>query len=180
MTTNSWMPIPGWEGFYEVSEEGLIRSVERYTDHPISGLRRVRSRVLKQNLSGRSEDARLAVALCRDGKARTVRVHLCVALAFLGPRPDGMECAHLDGDRLNNKVSNLRWVTHAENESHKSRHGTVPAGSRHGNSKLTEEQVLEIRRRCAAGERYEDVAVDYGVTSSNVWCIVVRKTWRHV
>lgn len=79
-------------------------------------------------------------------RGEPTRVHIMVLEAFVGPRPNKkLQCAHMDGDRYNNRPSNLKWVTAKENVAHKKIHGTQLAGSRHQNAKLSAAQVSEIR-----------------------------------
>lgn len=107
-STERWMPVVGYEGHYEVSDLGRVRSLQRL------GIRgqRVRERylVVTPNLNGY-----LRVALYRGGQSRSFNVHTLVATAFLGPRPDGHEVCHKDNDRANPAASNLRWGTRSSN-----------------------------------------------------------------
>src|SRR5690606_27606505 len=82
-----------------------------------------------------------------EGKTVPRKVHALVAEAFIGPRPEGHQIAHNDGDRLNSRLENLRYATAAEIAVDQIAHGRAPRGSRNGRAKLTEGQVLEIRRR---------------------------------
>lgn len=104
----SWSPIPGYEGRWEASTEGRIKSLPR---------RRTRGGVLKQRVNKRGY---LAVALGRE----THEVHRLIALTFLGERPEGMETRHVDGNPLNCCASNLAYGTRSENVRDKRAHGT--------------------------------------------------------
>jgi len=120
----------------------------------------------------------LHVGPYKDGKNRTVWVHKLILLAFIGPRPDGMEIMHIDGDKTNNALSNLRYGTPVENNQDKKNHGTHLVGERCGSSKLTESQVVEIRSLYATG-RYSQttLAKMFGVTQTPISLIVRNKTW---
>lgn len=109
-------------------------------------------------------------------------IHRLVLEAFVGECPDGMECRHLDGDRSNNRLSNLCWGTRLENAADRDRHGTTahPTGERHWGVKLTAEMVISIRRRAANGEPRDLIAADYPVTCSTVNQVVNRSIWKHV
>lgn len=111
MTENQeiWKPIPEFKGSHEASSLGRIRN-------PRTG------RILSQSVQ--ADSGRLQVGIWREGRSRPCRVHTLVALAFHGPRPDGMEIRHLNGDQTDNRASNLRYGTHAENEQDKLKHGT--------------------------------------------------------
>src|SRR5262249_52870534 len=111
-----WRPVPGYEGFYEVSDLGRVRSLHRRTVHGIQG------GLLRKPLP--LPNGYLYVALYAQGKSQNRLVHRLVLEAFPGPCPAGMECRHLDGDQANNTVANLAWGTHRENILDKRHHGT--------------------------------------------------------
>lgn len=157
-----WLRVPGF-GEYIVSSLGRVRHG------------RVNAPVLKGSID---KDGYRRVCLHR----RTIRVHVIVAEAFHGPRPEGMECAHLDGNPQNNQADNLAWVTHQENVAHQSDHGTFtqPAmpGEAHPNAKLTEEDVAAIRHRVTdLRHSQREVARAFGIQQSQVSRICARKSW---
>jgi hypothetical protein len=112
-------------------------------------------------------------------------VHRLILETFTGPCPVGMEACHKDGNKLNNKLYNLKWGTHSDNEKDKTKHGTRfqpdNKGERHGRAKLTNLDVMEIKkllkRNCLKG--YE-IAKIYGVTRKTISSINLRRTWRHI
>jgi len=118
MTT--WRPIPGWRGYYEASDTGLIRSIPRTVHHPRGGARNLKGRVLRPS---RNHKGYQIVVLARDGKRFAYAVHRLVAETFLGPLPDGLVTCHIDGDNQNNAASNLRYATASENNLDIVRHG---------------------------------------------------------
>lgn len=93
-----------------------------------------------------------------------------------------MECCHNNGDPFDNHLSNLRWDTRKANAADSVRHGVVPRGSKCRLSKLTEEDVLEIRRLKAQnpGLLNKDIAKRFGCHSSTIGTIVRRECWTHV
>ncbi len=98
------------------------------------------------------------------GRKVVARVHRVVMEAFVGPCPDGMEVCHGDGDPMNARLDNLRYDTRKANHADKKRHGTSNSGSRHGNSKLTEDQVLRMRSNYAKGiGTYKSLSDEYEV-----------------
>jgi hypothetical protein len=122
------------------------------------------------------------VTLSQNGKAFTMNVHQLMMEAFRGKRV-GMEVGHLDGDRTNNTLRNLAYVSRAENQSHKRVHGTNNNGSAHGLSKLTEDSVIQIRNEHRKGRGVSNthiLAEKFGVCRSNILHIASRKTWDHV
>lgn len=95
-------------------------------------------------------------------------VHHMVLTAFIGPKPEGKEARHRDGDPTNNALTNLRWSTHVENEKDKIGHGTHTRGERNGGAKLTQRQADSIRRRIANGEQARSIAREMGISEATV------------
>jgi hypothetical protein len=91
-----------------------------------------------------------------------------------------MECRHLDGNRTNNRLENLRWGTSQENAEDRHRHGTAAAGSRNSLAKLTEEKVIEIRKKHAVGMTCLELGRIYGVHQSAIYQACSGHTWKHV
>jgi hypothetical protein len=106
-----WRPVPGYEGLYSISSLGNVRSEERRIAHGSSS-RTVKERILCQN---RTTNNYLSLRLWRDGEFRVVRVHQLVAEAFIDKPRSGLMVDHIDRNRCNNTVDNLRWVTKAQN-----------------------------------------------------------------
>lgn len=85
---------------------------------------------------------------------------------------------HCNGNSIDNRASNLAWKTHSENEADKIAHGTSNRGQNNWTSKLTEDDVREIRRLWATGNYYQrDLAVHFCITQPSVSAIVTRKKW---
>lgn len=124
-TTECWLPVVGWEGYYEVSDHGRIRSIDRIMMRNNGSPFTVRSTIIKPNRK-RKRTGHTAVHLYRDGReTRAVMlVHRAVMEAFKGLCPPGLECCHNDGDATNNHVDNLRWDTHKANGEDAVRHRT--------------------------------------------------------
>lgn len=179
MIEERWLPVVGFEGSYEVSDRGRVRSLTRYVEQigrwgkPVS--RRMLGRVLAM---GPHVGGYVAVHLYRDGLQRATVAHILVAEAFIGPRPPGMEVLHNDGDKQNNAVTNLRYGTKLENEADKDLHGTRPRGEQSVSAKLTAADVKRIRR--LKGVPQQELAEEFGCTFSNISAIQLRKSWKHV
>lgn len=124
-----WEPVVGYEGFYEVSDRGEVRSLDRVVhDKTRRGeprTRVIRGRVLRPGV--RRRDGYRHVNLSVGGDKSSQLVHQLVARAFHGERPTDSPCVrHLDGDSTNNQASNLRYGTYSENAYDMGRHGTNP------------------------------------------------------
>lgn len=120
-----WLPAPTWEGRYEASTHGRIKSLAREGVDKNGRKFPIVERVLRPS-PGRYRQVHLA-----DGARReTSYVHDLVLTTFAGPRPEGMECRHLDGDAHNNRIDNLKWGTHSENELDVVKHGNHHLASR--------------------------------------------------
>lgn len=176
-----WLAVVGFEGLYEVSSEGRVRSLNRITAQ-LSAVgkmhnRRYIGRILKPAITRTPPYPR--VVLSRNGKRFDRIVHKLVSDSFFGPCPPGLECCHNDGNRLNNRIENLRYDTHAANEADRRAHGNLLCGSRHGMAKLTEADIPKIRL-LAASKTHREIGRQFGVCRVTIDSIVKRETWRHV
>lgn len=124
-----WRPVDGWEGHYEVSSRGQIRSLPRRivqrNGHPIT----VRGKILKPIVT--SADGRSKVTMNGGGRTERQLVHRMVLTAFAGPCPDGLEACHNNGNPTDNRLRNLRWDTHSGNMQDMVRHGRSRAAYTH-------------------------------------------------
>lgn len=119
-SVEQWKSIPHYEGYYEVSDQGRVRSLDR-TIVTVQGRRTVPGKALTP-----STDAlgRMVVNLSKGGKPKQFKVHRLVMRAFRGPCPDGMEVCHNNGDSADNRLENLRYDGHTENVKDMLKHGT--------------------------------------------------------
>lgn len=171
----TWRPVVGYEGLYEVSDLGRVRSV---TSDGRQRRRRL-GRVLKQ---GNAPHGYKTVGLSKGSAGvETLTVHCLVLTAFTGPKPTGKETRHLDGDPGNNTLGNLAWGTRSENSQDTVRHGRWKnprsIGEDHHLAKLTEAQVREIVD--SPLPRYI-LARRFGVNWSTIDRVKKRVTWRHL
>lgn len=171
-----WLPVPGYEGCYEVSSLGRVKSLRRQVAHPTGGLCWRRERILKP---GTCHGGYLMVSLCSKGSCIASPVAHLVATAFLGPRPQGMEVCHCNGVRTDNRVENIRYGTPAGNHADKLAHGTDNRGNKHPLAKLTEANVLEIRALRGV-ETQANIAKRFGVSGVLVSRVQRREAWKHL
>lgn len=171
-----WKDIPNYEGLYQVSDSGQVRSLDR-TD---SRGRKWKGKVLKTWPDGLS--GYLQVCLSKEGKVIQIRIHRLITLAFHG-LPSGRQANHKNGEKTDNRAHNLEWMTCSENVKHRINVLGIqnPAGESHACSKLTAKQVKEIRRLCAQGKNSQkSLAHRFGVTPSAISQIFTRRTWKHI
>ena len=168
-----WLPVPGYEGLYEVSDLGNVRSLH------VSKKPRKNGALLTPAEIGKTT-AHLAVALYRDKRAKTWQVHQLVLLAFVGPPPPGMQSRHGTGGNLDNRLANLCYGTSKENKADQVRDGVANRGERCGSAKLTAAIVLECRRRYAAGETQTALAAEFGVSEPTISQLIHGVTWAHL
>lgn len=173
-----WKSVPGYEGFYEVSNFGQVRSIDRITLRKDgTPYQKMPGKIFKPGID---KINRKHVDFYVMGKRHCFYVHYLVLLTFVGPRPEGMDCCHNDGNPLNNHVENLRYDTRSGNFKDKLLHGTHNRGENSPVHKLTEQQVLEIRSRSANGESIGDIAKTMPIGYSHTRDIIARKYWFHI
>lgn len=135
-SNEQWLPMPGYEDIYEISDHGRCRSKDRFVPHSRGGVSRLPAREIKGSVGSNSYRR---FRLSRDGKFVRILAHRAVLIAFRGPAPAGMVGCHNDGDPSNNRLSNLRWDTGSANSLDSIRHGT------HWKASVT---------HCSRGHRY--------------------------
>lgn len=168
-----WRAIPEFEGFYEVSNLGRVRSVDRTVTRSDGRVLHYKGRIIKQSTDtvGRPQ-----VVLCKGGKRYTKQSHVLVALAFIGERPENYHVCHIDGDYTNNKLSNIRYDTVSQNSIDNYRYG-----GKNGMGKLDIDQVLEIRKLYATGKyKQVELAEIFDVTQTHVSRIVLKTSYSYL
>ena len=161
-----WLPVAGYEGGYEVSSFGRIRHAQ--------------TKRVRKLCATRGGYASVNLYLPdRQPRVRTHRVNVLVLSAFRAPRPEGLDAAHIDGDRTNNKLSNLRWKTKAANEADKREHGTLLHGEKAPWAKMTAADVKTIRASHAAGESWASIARRMKLGYQAVYDAGTGRRWQH-
>ena len=157
-TPEEWRPVVGYEGHYEVSDHGRVRSLDRTVPHSGYGQIKLRGKVRKQVPS---KSGHLVVCLNMEGVKRFVQVHRAVLLAFVGPPPEGSICCHNDGDPSNNRLSNLRWGDFSANQfdavdhghHHQTKKDRCPRGHRYVPENIMPSAAKKGHRSCLACNR---------------------------
>lgn len=171
-----WKDIPGYEGSYQVSNLGKIRSLDRIVTYVDGHRQRKGGTILVQ---GTRPDGYRTVGLGNgDSTTATFRVYVLVALAFIGPRPEGNLIRHIDGDKENNRVSNLKYGTKRDNYNDAIAHiGYFNSCDKQGNSNLTHGIVVDIRKEYRTGVTQKYLSRKYKVSPGHIGAIVRNETW---
>lgn len=168
-----WLPVKGWEGLYEVSNFGRVRSLPRQTARGMRG-----GNLLVQYIR---KDGYPEVYLYERGRKRrrTARVHHLVLEAFVGPCPKGEEARHGPGGKLDARLANLCWGTRAKNVGpDRVRDHQSNRGEHHGLTPLTWADVCEIRKLLGTIPQNQ-IAVQFGVSKQTITNIKTGATWAY-
>ena len=175
-----WKDVVGFEGFYQVSSHGRVKSLDRHVlgKAGLLYLQRSMIKIQKLNRLGYS-----TLHLCINSVNKIFSVHRLVAKAFI-PNPENKpQVNHIDSIRDNNHVDNLEWCTHIENIRHSwanNKNRKTVKGENNNMAKLTESQVIEIRKQLSNGIFCSQIGKSYGVTKAAIQAIKSGKTWKHI
>lgn len=161
-----WKDIKGFEGWYKVSNDGDVKSIDRYIGHSRGGKRLYKGAPVKKALKRGYWQVRLKM----DGNSYYFNVHRLVAAAFIPNKEGKPQVNHIDGDKLNNHVSNLEWCTVAENIQHAVEKRLIE-------TKLTDEQAVEVHDSKLSNRK---LAAKYGINSTIVWRIKNELAYKHL
>ena len=163
-----WLPIADYEGYYEISDHGMVRNVMARKNTFIN-------RILNPR---KDKDGYLLVNLYRDGKRKTMKVHRLVMAAFVGECPIGEEVNHKDGIKTHCNIGNLEYVSHHDNQRHAAAKGLMGRGERNGGVKLSENDIHDIRRLLKTTDMtHAEIGEPFGVVRATIGLIANRKNW---
>jgi len=174
-----WKPVVGYEGLYEISNFGRLRSL----DKPMTvyrGGKYIRPGKLLTAKVSTHTPPRHITELYRDGKGRWHSIHRLVLLAFVGPAPEGTVACHNDGNPSNNSIANLRWDTPRANAADSVKHGTKVRGEKHWAAKTTEgcvQRMFDLRRM---GCTFTAIGKWLNMSRAQVSQIVKGQHWKHL
>ena len=178
-----WRDVKGYEGKYQVSNLGNVRSLDMKQTR-FNGLVRcefqIKGRDLKPFQTGKGykrDQGYLTIKIA----GKSYKVHRLVAEAFLDNPNNFEQVNHIDGNKDNNAVSNLEWCNNKQNAIHAAKNGLTPSGSKSILHKLTEQQVNEIRKRYIKGDRVngaKPLARKFEVSSTTIRKIIAKDKWR--
>lgn len=169
-----WKDIEGYEGLYQVSNLGNVRSSFYLKTYKITKIKLLKPEVTNVGY--------LRVCLVKNNLRYRYSIHRLVVEAFIGKINDGLQVNHINGVKTDNRVENLEIITQAENirhsykiNLHKPRLGEVS-----NNHKLDNDIIFEIRKRFKMGENKHKLASYFGVCRATIRNIINRKTWKHI
>lgn len=175
-----WEDIKNFEGIYQISNLGKVKSLSRKVKQSNGTVIATKTAILKSCKDGRGY---YFVKTSVNAKKKIVKIHRQVALCFIPNPGNKPQVNHKDGDKNNNRITNLEWVTGKENVNHSVENGLHKSGEDVCNSKLTNKQVREIRSLYIRGS-YEfgakPLARIYRVSGTTIRNIVKLKKWRCV
>lgn len=179
MLTETWKDIPNFGGSYQVSNMGRVRSVDRVVPYKDGRMRKFKGRVLKPGINNSGYEQ---LGLYNDTGRNDKTIHRLVLETF---KPhvnmNDLEANHMDGNKLNNHLTNLEWVTRRDNVLHAYDVGLMDKkGERSTTAKLSSANVLEILQRLDTGEMQKDIALDFSVSKGCISNINIGATWREV
>lgn len=160
----TWNPVLDFPGYY-VSEDGRIISFLRRNPHILTPIR--------------SRTGHLYIFLYRRGQMTKVWIHRAVLMAFKRPPSEGEECRHLNGDPKDNRIFNLKWGSKQDNADDRRLHGTIPIGESAGTHKLTEQDVLYIRKNYK-NKTLRAWAAEYGVSHTCIRRAALGIKWSYL
>lgn len=165
-----WLPIPSYEGLYEISNLGNVKSLSR-TD--------LSNRQRPEKIIGliNKHNGYKVVTLTKGHLKKQLAVHRLVLLIFIGKCPENMEACHNDGNKANCSLENLRYDTHANNNRDKIKHKTIPKGSSHHMNKIPESDIASI---FYDKRPIKDLAQLYNVLPCSINAIKKRRNWRWI
>ncbi len=168
-----WLPVVGYEGLYEVSNLGRVRSVERTVETRKGVFSPLKAKIMSPTISR----GYLRLHLYKKGKSLSKYVHVLVAEAFIGAKPQGLQTLHGIRGKLCNEPANLSYGTAKENAADRKRDGTEIVGEKMYCAKLTEKSVNEIRNSSLS---CTELAVLYGVTEATLYKAKTGRSWTHI
>lgn len=192
MSDECWREVVGYEGLYEVSDHGQVRSLDRIVNQvnrwgSVNRQHR-KSVLLKQT---KKSNAYMQVGLYREGVFKSALVHRLVAEAFIRSMLPLEQVNHIDGDHGNNNIANLEICSAKENSLHSVRTGLYPFGDRNGSrihkrpsgdnnpaSKLTSKDIALIKSLRADGKTLREISSHFPVGISSISNVLRGNTWR--
>jgi hypothetical protein len=173
-----WKEVKDYEGLYEVSNLGRVKRLSKWTKVGNVAKRFDKEKILKQGLHHKGY---FHVILSKNGKSKTITTHRLVLSNFVENIENKHSINHINGIKTDNRLENLEWCTISENSIHSYKMGLQISikGEKHGRSKLTKNQVIDIKYNLNSLTNSE-ISKIYNLSKSYVWCLRRGKTWKHI
>jgi hypothetical protein len=171
-----WKPVVGYEGLYEVSSLGRVKSLQKTIFREKHGNWVQPERILKNSSQ---QNGYVAITIYKNGKAKRINIHRLVCVSFV-QNPNNKPCVnHKNGVKSDNRLENLEWVTFSENTFHAFNKGFLKPlkGESNGSSKLLEKQVYEIREKLSKKHSVKSLMEEYSISRSHIQRIRNKKCW---
>lgn len=173
-----WKAIPNYNGIYEASNLGRIRSVDRKRYDKNGLLKKYYGRIIEQT---EMNAGYLTVGLSIDGVVKTLLTHRLIASTFINNPENFAEVNHIDGNKQNNVVSNLEWMSRNRNIRHAIQNGLIQGlGSQNPSAKLSDDDVISILELSRLNIHPKEVANALNIKTSTISDITSRRTWQHI
>jgi len=173
-----WKQVVGFEGIYDVSDQGQVRRIKPYKTGKF-----VNTPLPRIMIGGNNGRGYKTVLLSGSEASRnkSYKIHQLVAYAFLGAKVGQQEINHINRDRSDNRLCNLEYVSHQRNMKHcyefKERQDTCPRGTKHHNARINNEIARDIKQRLQSGEIMRNMSEQYGISIAAIHMIKTGKTW---
>lgn len=181
-----WKDIPNYEGLYQASNLGRVRSLDRTykkwrEDFKRFCICKVKGRILKLCVAkNHCAHNYQKVSLVKNTISTVTLVHKIITETFLGKRPNNLEVRHLDGNGMNNIISNLEYSDHKTNMNDRRKHGTIYFGENHFRSIFKNKYIINIRRLYNEGKNMTEISKLYNCNKTTIRFIVRRFSWRNI
>ncbi len=170
-----WKDIPGYEGYYQASNLGRIKSMERFTKHNYGGLKKVPGKIMKLSMQ---RNGYIACPISVNGIEKRELVHRLVISAFCGINT--LHVNHLNGIKTDNNIINLEYCTVSQNAKHAFKIGlSCIDGEKHPRSIFTNQAAFTIRQRALSGEKTSVLAKEFNVAPSTICNIKYGRAYRN-
>ena len=173
---NEWVDIEGYEGLYQINLKGQVRSLDRVAKSILGNEYIRKGKILKECVSGRG---RPVYRLYKDGVGQTVTTHRLLAKAFIPNEENKPQVNHKDGNKLNNEINNLEWVTNQENMVHAFENNlNSNVGDKNPRAIIAREDAREIRRLYNLHRNKKALAKKYNLSIGGIENIIYNRTWK--
>lgn len=168
-----WKQIEGYEGIYEISNLGNVKSLSRLVNNHSGFKKQLKEKILKNHIS---KTGYFVTDLKNNNERKTFKIHRLIAFAFIDKVIGKEYVNHIDGNKLNNNIDNLEWCTIQENNKHAEKLGLKnDSGINNSKSKLKIEDVFFIRN---SNLKLKELSNIYNLNESTISKIILRKTYK--